>query len=108
VPDRVAAHVTKRLKIPTIGIGAGPDTSGQVLVLHDVLGLYDQLAPRFAKRYAELGAAVSEAVGRYGEDVRARRFPGPEHAYSISDEEWDRFLGAHGSKGPVRLRVAKG
>jgi 3-methyl-2-oxobutanoate hydroxymethyltransferase len=108
VPDRVAAHVTKRLKIPTIGIGAGPDTSGQVLVLHDVLGLYDQLAPRFAKRYAELGAAVSEAVGRYGEDVRARRFPGPEHAYSISDEEWDRFLGAQGSKGPVRLRVAKG
>jgi len=90
VPARLATEITSRLQIPTIGIGAGHETDGQVLVLHDILGLYER-SPRFAKRYADLGLAIGEALRAYREDVEARRFPGPEHTYAMPDEEWQSF-----------------
>lgn len=81
VPQELAARISSRLSIPTIGIGAGPGCDGQVLVYHDLLGLYEGFKPRFVKRYAELGAAAREAVGRYAEEVRSGQFPGPEHVF---------------------------
>lgn len=92
VPDRLAALITERLSIPTIGIGAGPHCDGQVLVLHDLLGLFDRFTPRFVKQYAQLHAVIHEALLAYREDVVQRRFPGPEHSVSIKDEEWERLL----------------
>jgi 3-methyl-2-oxobutanoate hydroxymethyltransferase len=100
VPDRVAGAITERLHIPTIGIGAGVATSGQVLVLHDLTGLFDRFTPKFAKRYAELGGALRQAVVEYCEDVRRRAFPGPEHSYSMREEEWQAFCEVVGEKLP--------
>ena len=80
-----------RLSIPVIGIGAGADTDGQVLVFHDLLGIYDGHAPRFAKRYAQLKQDMVAAVSEYTEEVRTKRFPGPEHTYSIDPDELEAF-----------------
>jgi 3-methyl-2-oxobutanoate hydroxymethyltransferase len=91
VPDRVAALVTARLGIPTIGIGAGAACDGQVLVWHDVLGWEDRIAPRFVKRYAAQADEAREAIGAFAFDVRSRRFPANEHAYPIPDAEWSRL-----------------
>lgn len=82
VPGGLAATVTAEVGIPTIGIGAGAGCDGQVLVYHDLLGLYGDLRPRFVKRYAELGAAVTDAVTAYCREVRDGTFPGPEHAFA--------------------------
>jgi 3-methyl-2-oxobutanoate hydroxymethyltransferase len=90
VPARVSAEITARVGIPTIGIGAGPDTDGQVLVMHDILGLYER-TPRFARRYADLGAAIDTALRAFCGDVRERRFPAPEHTYAIPEDEWAAF-----------------
>jgi 3-methyl-2-oxobutanoate hydroxymethyltransferase len=92
MPDRVAAHITERLTVPTIGIGAGRGVSGQVLVLHDMIGLFDQFTPKFVRRYAEVAHTIREAVGVYRDDVAAGRFPGDENAYTMSDEEFAKFL----------------
>lgn len=81
MPERIAEKVTHVLSIPTIGIGAGPHCGGQVLVLHDMLGMNESFNPRFLKRYAELGAEVRSAVGRYAEEVRSGAYPGPEHGH---------------------------
>jgi 3-methyl-2-oxobutanoate hydroxymethyltransferase len=81
VPSDLAAKVTAAVAIPTIGIGAGPGCDGQVLVFHDLLGLFDALRPKFVKRYAELGEAVRAAVRAYCQDVRTGTFPGPEHEF---------------------------
>jgi 3-methyl-2-oxobutanoate hydroxymethyltransferase len=81
VPAALARRVTAAVSVPTIGIGAGRDCDGQVLVLHDLLGLNPEFHPRFVKRYAELGATVLAALQQYGADVRAGVFPGPEHEY---------------------------
>ncbi len=81
IPTALAARITASLTIPTIGIGAGPDCDGQVLVFHDLLGLYDGMRPRFVKRYAELGREAVAAVRGYAEDVRGGVFPGPEHCF---------------------------
>ncbi len=81
VPAELAAKVTAALRIPTIGIGAGSACDGQVLVMHDMLGLFDTLRPRFVKRYAELGESVAAAVQAYCDEVRSGVFPGPEHAF---------------------------
>jgi 3-methyl-2-oxobutanoate hydroxymethyltransferase len=110
VPDRLAALVTERLSIPTIGIGAGPGTSGQVLVLHDIVGLFDAFTPRFAKRYAELGAAMGAALRAFRSDVESRAFPGREHSYVMAEDEWQalmatldrRLPGPRRRPGPVR------
>lgn len=87
IPSPVAAMVTERLSIPTIGIGAGPDCDGQVLVLHDVLGLFGEFKPKFAKRYADIGAAVLEALRAYDADVRAGTFPDAEHSFTMKESE---------------------
>jgi 3-methyl-2-oxobutanoate hydroxymethyltransferase len=81
VPVAVGADVTAAIPIPTIGIGAGPACDGQVLVWHDVLGLYNGLKPKFAKRYAELGEAAAAALAAYAAEVKAGTFPGPEHGF---------------------------
>jgi 3-methyl-2-oxobutanoate hydroxymethyltransferase len=94
VPSPVAARITEALHVPTIGIGAGPDCDGQVLVYHDLLGLYEGRAPRFVKRYAELAAEIRGALGAYAADVRSGAFPGDEHTYSIPAEELAQFEAA--------------
>jgi 3-methyl-2-oxobutanoate hydroxymethyltransferase len=81
VPTDLAARITAALKIPTIGIGAGLDCDGQILVTPDLLGLFDDLRPRFVKHYADLGQAVRKAVEAYCRDVRDGSFPGPEHSF---------------------------
>ena len=81
VPMGLAGRITKALDIPTIGIGAGADCDGQVLVIDDMLGLFAGFHPKFVRRYAELGRLADAAVAAYAEDVRARRFPGPEHVF---------------------------
>jgi 3-methyl-2-oxobutanoate hydroxymethyltransferase len=91
VPAAVARAVTKALTVPTIGIGAGGDTDGQVLVWHDMLGFYEGHAPRFVKRYAELGAAVTDALARYADDVRSGAFPEEQHTYAMPEEERAAF-----------------
>ena len=83
MPERIAEKVTHVLSIPTIGIGAGSRCSGQVLVLHDMLGMNESFNPRFLKRYAELGAEVRSAVARYAEEVRGGEYPGPEHVHKV-------------------------
>jgi 3-methyl-2-oxobutanoate hydroxymethyltransferase len=100
IPDKVAAAITERLRIPTIGIGAGAGTDGQVLVTHDLLGLYDA-APRFVRRYAALGAEIVRAAEAYREDVAAGRFPAAEHTVGMPEEEWGAFLA---TLGPVPAR----
>jgi 3-methyl-2-oxobutanoate hydroxymethyltransferase len=92
VPAPVAAKITESLSVPTIGIGSGPDCDGQVLVYHDLLGLYDGKSPRFVKRYAELAAAIQGALEQFAVDVRSGAFPSEEHTYSIPDEELTAFL----------------
>jgi 3-methyl-2-oxobutanoate hydroxymethyltransferase len=87
VPPPVARAATRALAVPTIGIGAGGDTDGQVLVWHDMLGYYEGHAPRFVKRYAELGDAIVDALGRYAEEVRSGAFPEEQHTYKMPDEE---------------------
>lgn len=91
IPAAVAAALSPRLAIPTIGIGAGAETDGQVLVLHDLLGIYDGHVPRFAKRYAALREQMVAAVGEYADEVRGRRFPAAEHTYSIDPAELAAF-----------------
>ncbi|MFI5180640.1 MAG: 3-methyl-2-oxobutanoate hydroxymethyltransferase [Thermoanaerobaculia bacterium] len=91
VPERVAALVTSRLSVPTIGIGAGASCDGQVLVFHDLLGFQDSLSPRFVKRYADLLGEAERGLVAYREDVTARRFPGPEHTYPMPDAEWEKL-----------------
>jgi len=84
--ERVARAITEALPVPTIGIGASPACDGQVLVSDDLLGLFATFKPRFVKRYAELGPLVSEAAAAYAADVRAGRFPGPEHLFGVAPE----------------------
>jgi 3-methyl-2-oxobutanoate hydroxymethyltransferase len=91
VPAAVAARISGELEIPTIGIGAGAGCDGQVLVYHDLLGLGEGSLPRFVEQYASLGDLAVEAVSRYAEDVRARRFPQERHTYAIPAEELERF-----------------
>jgi 3-methyl-2-oxobutanoate hydroxymethyltransferase len=91
IPAAVATVVTEMLAIPVIGIGAGPGTDGQVLVFHDLLGIYDGHTPRFVKRFAEVKAQMVAGVAQYADEVRHRAFPGPEHSYSINDEELRLF-----------------
>ena len=91
VPAPVAERITEALAIPTIGIGSGRGCDGQVLVFHDLLGLYEGRAPRFVKRYAELAGEIKDALERYAADVRTHAFPGEEHTYAIPDEELARF-----------------
>ncbi|HEY6583265.1 MAG TPA: 3-methyl-2-oxobutanoate hydroxymethyltransferase [Gaiellaceae bacterium] len=94
VPAAVAGRISAMLTVPTIGIGAGPDCDGQVLVWHDLLGLSDRRPARFVKRYADLGEQIQGALQAYAADVRDGSFPTEEHTYSIPDEELALFEGA--------------
>lgn len=87
VPAELAQAITERLRIPTIGIGAGAGCSGQVQVWHDMLGLYSDFVPRHARRYANLAAIIGEALAQYANDVRAGAFPGPEHSSRMDADE---------------------
>jgi 3-methyl-2-oxobutanoate hydroxymethyltransferase len=86
VPVPLARMITGMLKVPTIGIGAGPYCDGQVLVTHDLLGLYPRFVPKFVKQYAVLHQEIEAALGRYKEEVQAGVFPGPEHGFGLSEE----------------------
>jgi 3-methyl-2-oxobutanoate hydroxymethyltransferase len=92
VPARLAALVSQRLEIPTIGIGAGAGCDGQVLVTHDLLGLFDRFTPRFVKQYADLHGVIARALDAYRAEVEAQQFPAPEHTVEMPDEEWEAFL----------------
>jgi 3-methyl-2-oxobutanoate hydroxymethyltransferase len=81
IPAALAGRISKSLTIPTIGIGAGPQCDGQVLVLHDMLGLNEQFAPKFLKHYAKLGQSVRDAVQTYASEVREGKYPGKEHSF---------------------------
>jgi 3-methyl-2-oxobutanoate hydroxymethyltransferase len=94
VPPAVGRAATRALGVPTIGIGAGAETDGQVLVWHDMLGFYEGRAPRFVKRYAELGDAIVEALEQYTEEVRSGAFPEERHTYAMPEEERAAFEGA--------------
>jgi 3-methyl-2-oxobutanoate hydroxymethyltransferase len=87
IPAAVTEELMPHLQIPVIGIGAGPATDGQVLVFHDLLGIRDGLGARFVKRYANLQDEMNAGVTAYAEDVRTRRYPGPEHTYKIDPSE---------------------
>jgi 3-methyl-2-oxobutanoate hydroxymethyltransferase len=91
VPAPVAAEITRRLRVPTIGIGAGPDCDGQVLVYHDLLGLTEGHLPRFVKRYASLSLEIREALEAYAHEVRTGAFPGEEHTYAMPETELAEF-----------------
>jgi 3-methyl-2-oxobutanoate hydroxymethyltransferase len=95
VPAPVATTISRRLTIPTIGIGSGPGTDGQVLVLHDMLGIPgDGPEPRFVKRYAEIGELMGAAVAAYAMEVRSHVYPAEEHTYTIPPEELEAFQNA--------------
>ncbi len=87
IPSAVTEELMRLLEVPVIGIGAGPATDGQVLVFHDLLGIRDGLGARFVKRYANIQQDMNDGVSAYAQDVRARRYPGPEHCYSIDAAE---------------------
>jgi len=86
VPAKLAAYVTKKLRVPTISIGGGPACSGQLLVTPDVLGLYDNFTPSFAKRYQDVGGLMLQTFQQYKEEVISGQFPGEQHSYKMTDE----------------------
>jgi 3-methyl-2-oxobutanoate hydroxymethyltransferase len=94
VPAEVAAEVTQAVSVPTIGIGAGGVTDGQVLVWHDLLGLYEGRSPRFVKRYADVAEDIRTALGHFVADVRSGAFPEERHTYAIAEDELARFRAA--------------
>jgi 3-methyl-2-oxobutanoate hydroxymethyltransferase len=91
IPQRVTETIMERIEVPVIGIGAGPATDGQVLVFHDLLGIYEGHVPRFAKRYASVKESMVEGVRAYAAEVRERHFPTDDHTYGIAPEELERF-----------------
>lgn len=92
VPSRLAGLISQKLEIPTIGIGAGPDCDGQVLVTHDLLGLFDRFTPKFVRRYANIHAEMARAFETYIIEVEGGSFPGPEHSVDMPDEEWEELV----------------
>jgi 3-methyl-2-oxobutanoate hydroxymethyltransferase len=100
IPAKIAAMITEAIPIPTIGIGAGLDCDGQVLVIHDVLGLFDRFTPKFVKQYARLSGLIKDALKQYREEVEAGLFPGPEHAFTMKEEEMAK-VSAPERRGPA-------
>jgi len=97
VPERLAELISKNLDIPTIGIGAGKGCDGQVLVTHDLLGIFDRFTPRFVKKYADISTIIHEAVSGYISDVENGAFPSTEHSIDMPDEEWELLIDEIGS-----------
>ena len=94
IPELVAAHITRELRIPTIGIGSGVQCDGQVLVWHDLLGITSGHVPKFVKQYAQLGETTGRALAEYVADVRASRFPEARHTYAMPGDEFEDFAAA--------------
>ncbi len=92
VPARLAKFISERLSVPAIGIGAGPGCDGQVLVTHDLLGLFERFTPKFVKKYANLHAEMKRAFAEFMAEVQAEAFPGPEHSVEMAEAEWQQFL----------------
>lgn len=91
IPDLLAAKITSQLNIPTIGIGAGKDCDGQVLVYHDLVGLFERFTPKFVKQYINLSPSIREAIVEYKKEVENGSFPGPEHSFSMKQEEAEKL-----------------
>ena len=91
IPDTLAARITSEINIPTIGIGAGSDCDGQVLVYHDLLGLYERFTPKFVKQYLNLAPMIKEALIQYKTEVEVGTFPGPDHAFKMDQGEADKI-----------------
>lgn len=91
IPAPLAEIITKKLTIPTIGIGAGVHCDGQVLVTHDLIGLFDRFVPKFVKQYANISQDIVAAFNAYAEEVAAGKFPGPEHSFTMKDEVLKRL-----------------
>jgi len=99
IPARLAGLITRSVSIPTIGIGAGAACDGQVLVTHDLLGLFDRFTPKFAKQYADLAGAMRAAFDAFRADVQARAFPAPEHEFTLPDDVWDAIAAGDSDNG---------
>ena len=97
IPSDLAGDITDCLKIPTIGIGAGPHCDGQILVLHDLLGLNQDFTPKFVKRYANLNVEIKQAVGNYIEEVRSGAFPDAEHSYGNEKQSLKKVDNSNGN-----------
>ncbi len=95
VPDVLASIITKQVQIPTIGIGAGKDCDGQVLVYHDLLGMFEKFVPKFVKQYVNLASEIKRALTRFKEEVESGEFPKPEHAFHMNPEEAKKLLEEH-------------
>ena len=89
MPARLAELISQKISIPTIGIGAGVGCDGQVLVTHDLLGLFDRFTPKFVKKYANFHGEMQKAFGDFIEDVESKRFPALEHTVEMEDKEWE-------------------
>jgi len=89
IPARVAEIIVRRAKIPILGIGSGPACHGQLLIVHDILGLFEAFTPKFVKRYADVASVMRQAFSDYVREVKEGKFPGPEHTYKIRQEEWE-------------------
>jgi len=101
VPERVARYISQQLEIPTIGIGAGVGCDGQVLVTHDLLGLFDRFTPRFVKKYANLHSELQRAFGEYIAEVESCSFPAEEHSIAMNETEWEAFLESVKKQSPL-------
>ena len=93
VPAKVAEIITRQAKVPILSIGSGPGCHGQLLIVHDILGLFEAFTPKFVKRYADVSGLMLQAFQTYVKDVREGKFPGPEHTYGIPKEEWEDLKG---------------
>jgi 3-methyl-2-oxobutanoate hydroxymethyltransferase len=91
IPDKLAKLITEKLNIPTIGIGAGKDCDGQVLVINDMLGLFERFLPKFVKQYTKLAPQILEAVKKYKDEVENGKFPSAEHTFTIKEEEFKKL-----------------
>jgi 3-methyl-2-oxobutanoate hydroxymethyltransferase len=109
LPAETAALVRERVNVLVYGIGAGPHVDGQLVISHDILGSFvGDIAPRFVKRYAEIGRVIERAIGEYAADVRARRFPGPEHCYQTTPDKEAEIRGARETRVPAASFAAAG
>jgi len=91
-PPHIATVISKQLEIPTIGIGAGNGTDGQILLSYDLLGVFTDFKPKFTKRYSNLTEVALAGLRAYADDVRSGRFPDDDHSYGVDDKEYEKFL----------------
>ena len=91
MPDKIAGLISGKLKVPVIGIGAGADCDGQVLVLYDLLGLFERYTPKFVKKFINLSPLILEAVENFKSEVIAGKFPAPEHTFTMKEEEFKKL-----------------